>query len=67
MSPEQIEASTTAQLAAQFEKRLREIAANAGNEIALRKWCVEHATEKMTPHDIFRFVTAPLAELLKEQ
>jgi hypothetical protein len=35
-----------------------------GNEISLRKWCIEHATASMPPDEVLRFLTAPIADIL---
>ncbi len=38
--------------------------ASIGNDIQLRKWCVEHGDNQMSANEIFAFVTAPIADIL---
>lgn len=51
------------QLDEQWRKRLESI----GNDIALRKWCIEHGHPIQSPTDVLRFITAPLLEVLNDK
>lgn len=56
------------ELAAQLHKRMQDLVQQRLTDMELRKWCVQQAQarEPLTPEAIFKFVTAPLAKLLRE-
>lgn len=50
------------QLDEHWRKRLEAI----GNDIALRKWCIEHGSQHLPPADVLRFLTEPIMAILHD-
>ncbi len=44
----------------QWKQRFAQI----GNDISLRKWCVENASPSYPPEHVLRFVLGPIADIL---